>query len=76
MQEFEKLKEQNKHLLNEEQYKKVRKNCSKIVIHFNNDNFDEAVCDICLDGDEDELENGEPDKLLICEVCYVVVHQG
>jgi hypothetical protein len=29
-----------------------------------------------LDGDEEELDDGQPDKLVICDVCYVVVHQS
>lgn len=76
MEEFLKLWEKNPQLLNQAQFEKVRKKWPKMVLHHNNSNFDEAVWDICLDGEEDELENGEPDRMLIWDVWYVVVHQG
>ena len=76
MEEFLALWAKFPELLNEKNYDKIRKNWPKIIQHKNNSNFEEAVCDICLEGDEDELENGNPDKLLIWDVWYVVVHQG
>ena len=65
MEEFRALAVLNASSLNEENYAKARKKCSKIVQNSNNSNFDEAVCDICLEGDEDELPNGDPDRLVI-----------
>jgi len=76
MEEFKKLWEENPNELNVKKYDKIRKKMHKMVCHKNNSNFDEAVCDICLDGYEDELPNGESDSLLIWDVCFVVVHQG
>lgn len=76
MLEFKDLCKTQPELLTQENYDKVRKKCPKIIQNQNNDNFDEAVWDICLEGDEDELPNGEPDVLVICDIWYVVVHQG
>jgi hypothetical protein len=76
MDEFKKLKTANPHLFTTSNYAKIREKLSSYIIHENSANFDSAVCDICLTPDVEDLPSGEPDDLVICEICYVVVHRS
>ena len=49
----------------------------KDAIYIKDNDQDEAiVCDICLDGDEQEADDVTFDKIVICENCNVAVHQS